>query len=156
MLVIAIDDLNLKVGGNTRGTNWTIEMRLIVFYISQTLLGVAFYNLTYLPTLRLDLFEWGNSNNDGLYLLFVPFVLLPTILVISTIKYFVTRKLDLETFYKWSFIISIASSLICTLLVFADVLWPTVIISLLTTMFIVIETIILSRQFLTNKIDVKT
>lgn len=131
-------------------------MRLILFYLSQTLLGVAFYNLTYLPTLRLDFFEWGNSNNDGLYLLFVPFVLLPTILVTSTIKFFVTKQFDLETFYKWSFIISISSSLICTLLVFADALWPTVIISLLTTIFIVVETILLSRHFLTNRIDVKT
>lgn len=121
-------------------------MKPALFYVIQTLLGVAFYNVAYLPTLRLDVFQWGNSSTDGLYLLFVPFVLLPTILVTSALKFFVTKKLDVSAFYKRSFTISIASSLICTLLVFADALWPTVIISFLTTLFIVVETILISRQ----------
>jgi len=130
-------------------------MRIILFYVSQTLLGVAFYNLAYLPTMRIDFFKWGSSNTDGLYLLFIPFVLLPTILVTSVIKYLVTKKLDVENTYKWTFIVSIVTSVICTLLVLVDALWPAVVISLLTAIAIVIETIILSRQFLTKGRDVK-
>jgi hypothetical protein len=131
-------------------------MWIILFYVSQTLLAIAFYNLAYLPTMRIDFFKWGNSNTDGLYLLVVPFVLLPTILVTSMIKYLVTKKLDIENIYKWTFVISIFTSVTCTLLVFADALWPTVVIALLTVIAIVIETIILSRQFLTKGHDVKT
>ena len=131
-------------------------MRIILLYICQTLLGLAFYELAYMATLRLDFFEWGNSQNDGLYMLMVPIVLLPTILVSSVIKYFVTKKLPIEDVYKWTFIGSIVLSLICTLLAVADVLWPTVVISILTTLAIVIETIIVSRQFWTKRLNINT
>jgi hypothetical protein len=86
----------------------------------------------------------------------VPIVLLPTILVSSTIKYFVTKRLPIEDIYKWSFIVSIVLSLICTLLAVADALWSTVVISLLTTLAIVIETIIVSRQLWTKRLSIKT
>jgi len=131
-------------------------MRIILLYICQTLLGLAFYNLAYMATLRLDFFEWGNSQNDGLYLLFVPIVILPTILITSAIKYLVTKKLDVEKFYKWSFIGTIILSLVCSVLAVSDTMWPTVVISLLTTLALVIETIILSRQLLTKGLRVKT
>jgi hypothetical protein len=104
-----------------------------------------------MATLRLDFFEWGNSQNDGLYLLFVPMVLLPTILVSSVVKYLVTKKLEIENIYKWSFMGTIISSLVCTFLTVADELWPIVVLSILTTLAIVIETITLSRQLLGKK-----
>ena len=132
------------------------KMKTILYYICQALLGFAFYNLAYMATLRLDFFKWGNSQNDGLYMLMVPIVLLPTILVSSIIKYFLTKKLPLENVYKWTFLGSIVLSLICTLLAVADVLWPTVVIAFLTTVTIVIETIIVSRQFWAKRIKVKT
>ncbi len=116
-------------------------MRIIILYICQTLLGLAFYNLTYMATLRLDFFEWGNSQHDGLYLLFVPIVILPTILITSVVKYFVTKKLDVEIFYKWSFTGYIFLSLICSSLVVADVMWAGVVISLLTMLVLIIETV---------------
>ena len=128
-------------------------MRIVLLYGCQTLLVVALYNLTYLPTIRIDFFEWGNSNTDGLYLLLVPFVLLPTILVISVIKYFVTKKLNFEKMYRWSFLVSIVSVIICTFLVVVDALWPTVVISFLTMVTIIIETFIISRQLLIKKLD---
>jgi hypothetical protein len=131
-------------------------MKTVLYYICQVLLGLAFYNLAYMATLRLDFFEWGNSQNDGLYMLIVPIVLLPTILVSSTIKYFVTKRLPIEDIYNWSFIVSIVLSLICTLLAVADALWSTVVISLLTTLAIVIETIIVSRQLWTKRLSIKT
>ena len=131
-------------------------MRTILFYVCQTLLGLAFYELAYMATLRLDFFEWGNSQNDGLYLLFVPMVLLPTILVASIIKYFVTKKLNVENIYKWSFLVTIGSIVISTFLAVIDALWPTLVISLLTTLAIIIETIVLSRQLLTKGLKVKT
>jgi hypothetical protein len=105
-----------------------------------------------MATLRLDFFEWGNSQNDGLYMLIVPIVLLPTILISSIIKYLVTKKLPIEDIYKWTFIGSIVLSLICTLLAVADALWPTVVISLLTTLAIAIETIIVSRKLWTKRL----
>jgi hypothetical protein len=108
-----------------------------------------------MATLRLDFFEWGNSQNDGLYMLMVPIVILPTILIASIIKYLVTKKLSIESIYKWSFVGSIVFSLICSLLAVADVLWPTVVISIIVTIAIVIETIILTRQFLTKGVKAK-
>ena len=131
-------------------------MRLILYYICQALLGLAFYNLGSLATDRLDYFEWGNSKSDGLYLLMVPVVLLPIILVASLVKYLVTKKMDIENTYKWSFIGSIVSSVVCTLFVIADTLWPAVILSILTVILIVIETIILSRRFLKRRYKIKT
>jgi uncharacterized membrane protein len=109
-----------------------------------------------MATLRLDFFEWGNSQNDGLYMLMVPMVLLPTILISSIIKYFLTKRLPIENVYKWTFIGSIVLSLICTLLAVADALWPTVVISLLTTLAIVIETVMVSRQFWTKRLNIRT
>ena len=131
-------------------------MRIILFYLGQALLGFAFYELAYMATLRLDFFEWGNSQNDGLYILFVPVFLLPTILVVSFIKYLVMKKLNVGVFYKWSFLFTMGSIVISTLLAVGDALWSTLVISLLTTLVIVIETIILSRQFLTKGLKVKT
>ena len=125
-------------------------MRQILFYIIQTLLVLTFLNVAYLPTLRIDFFG-GNSNADGLYLLSMPMVFLPTILIVSVIKYFVTKKLKSESIYKWSFLISIASGVICTLLIVADALWATIIISMLTVIVIVAETLVHLRQRLTTK-----
>ncbi|MEH0154511.1 hypothetical protein V6R21_10230 [Limibacter armeniacum] len=131
-------------------------MRIILFYLGQALLGLAFYELAYMATLRLDFFEWGNSQNDGLYLLFVPMVLLPIILVASIVKYFVTKKMNVENIYKWSFLVTIGSIVISTFLAVIDALWLTLVISLLTILTIIIETIILSRQLLTKGLKVKT
>ena len=128
-------------------------MRLILFFIGQVLLGLAFFYLTYLPTYRIDFFEWGNKNTDGLYLLIVPFYLLPTIVLISIMKFFVTKGLKLTDTYKWSFAVSIASGLICTFLVIGDALWPTIVISMISTIAIVIETLITSRRFWAEKVD---
>jgi hypothetical protein len=109
-----------------------------------------------MATLRLDFFEWGSSQQDGLYMLMVPIVLLPTILVSSLVKYFVTRKLPIESTYKWSFMGSMVSSIICTLLAVADLLWLALVIALMTMLVEVVEIIILSRQFLIKKADIKT
>lgn len=126
-------------------------MRIILLYICQIVIAFAFYSLAYLATLRLDFFEWGNSQQHGLYMLMVPIVLLPTILVSSLVKYLVTRKLPIESTYKWSFMGSMVSSIICTLLAVADLLWLTLIFALMTMLVEVVEIIILSRQFLIKK-----
>jgi len=134
------------------GHNERHEMRIILFYVCQILLGFVFIYLTYLPTIVMDFFSWGSSTTDGLYLLFVPFVLLPTILVTSIVKYFVTKGLILDVIYKLSYTISIACGLICTFMIIVDALWPAVIISLLATVTITIETVIVSRQLLGKRI----
>jgi len=126
-------------------------MRLILFYIIQTLLTLTFLYVAYLPTFRIDVFKWGNNNTDGLYLLVVPIVFLPTVLAVSVIKYFVTKGLNHYRLYKWSFIISIASGLTCTFFVFVDALWATIVISILTAIVIIVETFVYQRQNLTNK-----
>lgn len=125
-------------------------MRIILFYIIQTLLVLTFLNVAYLPALGIDFFG-GSSNADGLYLLAVPIVLLPTILFVSIIKYFVTKNMKSERIYKWSFLISIATGVICTLLVIVDALWATIIMSMLTVIVIVAETFIHLRQRLITK-----
>jgi hypothetical protein len=49
--------------------------------------------------------------------------------------------------------VSIASGLICTFLVIGDALWPTIVISMISTIAIVIETLITSRRFWAEKVD---
>jgi uncharacterized membrane protein len=71
-------------------------------------------------------------------------------------KYLVTRKLPIEDIYRWSFVGSIVLSLICTGLAVADALWSAVVIAILTTLGVIIETIIVSRQFWTNGLKINT
>ena len=72
-------------------------MTVVMTFISLT----CFY-VSYLPTLTMDLFPWGDSTRDGLYLLIVPIFLIPLILVLSLIKWTLLRKLALPSYIKFS------------------------------------------------------
>lgn len=84
-------------------------------------------------------------------------VLIPTIVVVSILKFFVTMglrtPLQLTPAYKWSFIVPIASGLICHFLLGLSTTWFTILVSGTMTMAIVIETIGLSRRLWISKLS---
>lgn len=91
-------------------------MRIILFYSNQLILVALLIYLAYLPTLKTDVFNWGNTNNDGLYLLVVPIVLLPLVIFFSTVKYLIIRKIDAPIAYKFSFILPVVIVLLDSLI----------------------------------------
>jgi hypothetical protein len=132
-------------------------MRLILFYtwllvfcIGQAVLVLTFFYLTYLLTHTLDFFAWGSSKADRFFLIILPFRLIPIIVVVSIIKFFVTMKLQtplqLPTVYKWNFVVAIASGMICHFLLGVDATWWAFTLSGTITIAIVIETLWLSRR----------
>ncbi len=67
-------------------------MRLILFaFLTFSRASVVCY-IGYLNTSKIDQFARGDSRNDGLHLLVVPTVILPTLLVLSFLVWLVTRK----------------------------------------------------------------
>jgi hypothetical protein len=92
-------------------------MRLTLYRINQFLLVIALVYLAYLPTILVDYFSWGSSKRDGLYLLIVPFGLLPLIIILSVAKYLIVRKMAVSQFVKFNFVLSIAVVLIDTIIV---------------------------------------
>jgi hypothetical protein len=125
---------------------------LILFYIVQVVLGLTFLYLTYLLTYTVDFFAWGSSKADRFFLIVLPLALIPTIVVVSIFKFFVTMRLQtplqLTPGYKWSFILPIASGLICHFLLGLGTTWFTILVSGTMTIAIVIETFGLSRRLL--------
>ena len=63
--------------------------------------GIFFYE-SYLQTFKLDVFPWGNSNNDGLYLLIIPYILLPSLLILLSLKWLILRKSTIANYFKSS------------------------------------------------------
>lgn len=56
-----------------------------LFYIS-----ILVYT-SYLYSLRCDFFYWGNSKHDGLYLLAIYILIVPMLLISSTINHFIEK-----------------------------------------------------------------
>lgn len=127
-------------------------MRTVLFYVCQILLGLGIYSIGYLGTYRIDYFSWGNSNADGLYLLFIPVVNFPVILVVSLVKYLVVRKWQINSLYKWSFLGWLFFSLMCALLVLADAMWSGLVVSLLTAVGILMETVLVTRKIVRGEL----
>lgn len=129
---------------------------LILFYIAQAVLGLTFFYLTYLLTYTVDFFPWGSSKADRFFLIVLPLVLLPTILVVSIFRFLVAmglqKPLQLTPAYKWRFIVPIASGLICHFLLGLGTTWFTILLSVTMTITIVVETLGLSRRLWIDKL----
>lgn len=126
-------------------------MRTVLYYFVQFVLIASLIYLAYLPTLKIDFFPWGNNKNDGLYLLVVPMVLLPMLLVFSLLKYFIVRKADTSVFFKWTFTFTIFIGVLNTLIVSVsssnEGLFAVTLISLSVSAFLFIEVIRFTRNF---------
>ncbi len=79
----------------------TLTKKILVTVV-MTFISLTCFYVSYLPTLTMDLFPWGDSTRDGLYLLIVPIFLIPLILVLSLIKWTLLRKLALPSYIKFS------------------------------------------------------
>lgn len=124
-------------------------MRTFSYYSTQIILIALSGYLAYLPTLKIDLFSWGNSKNNGLYLLIVPMILLPLIIGFSIVKYLIVRKADISFLFKNSFILTILVALLDTLILLASGssggLVAVTVISISLTFFLLIETLLFKR-----------
>ncbi len=76
--------------------------KLLLIYLVQLILTISFFYMAYLQTFMLEVFEWGNVNNDGLYLLLIPFIVLPIILIAGLVKWMVLRKLRIDILFRIS------------------------------------------------------
>jgi hypothetical protein len=92
-------------------------MRSLLYYFVQIVLIGSFFYMAYLPTLKIDFFTWGNNHIDGLYLLVVPMILLPLVIVFSLLKYWIVRKMNNAVFLKLAFLITIVAATLNTLIV---------------------------------------
>jgi hypothetical protein len=119
----------------------TDKLKPMLFYLIQITLSVLFLYLAYLPTDLMDFFQWGSSQTDGLYLLIVPLILLPSIIILSIFKFFIVKKTTSKIFYRWSYMVTILSIVICTFLIVVELFWLVIILSILTVGAISIETI---------------
>ena len=126
-------------------------MKYFFYYLIQLILISLFGWLSYLPTRMLDFFAWGNSRSDSLYLLFVPVVLLPLIIFVSILKYYLLARTKVRSFYKQSYKISIAGVFIITAVL---IFWESnlgflaaVILALAIVVFPLMETLRLIREY---------
>jgi hypothetical protein len=99
----------------------------ILLTVVMTFISLTCFYVSYLPTLTMDLFPWGDSTRDGLYLLIVPIFLIPLILVLSLIKWTLLRKLALPNYIKFSWTLLIWLGLTVIFPLIADGQWIIVI-----------------------------
>jgi hypothetical protein len=113
------------------------------------MLIALFGYLAYLPTLKIDFFSWGNSKNDGLYLLVVPMILLPLIIVFSIIKYLILRKIDTTFLFRNSFILTIVVVLLDTFILLVSGsnggLMTVTLVTITLTIFLLVEMILFKK-----------
>jgi hypothetical protein len=88
-------------------------MRILFYYIIQSILIFIILYAAILPTLLLDV-PWGSSKNDGLFLLVIPIYLLPLTLFFSLIKVFLIKRKVKERKYRRSAIYPIMMLLLDT------------------------------------------
>jgi len=126
-------------------------MRSFLFYFIQISLILALAYVAYLPTIRLDMFYWGNSKYDGLYLLVIPLAFLPVVILLSVLKFLVVRKRVQSDDFKWSFMVSIgAVSFDCLLLVYdSDTAYLIITFgTLIVCMLLAVEMILIRKQWI--------
>jgi hypothetical protein len=103
------------------------RIKLILLIVVLAGISAICFFISYLPTLTLDLFPWGSSTTDGLYLLFVPLFLIPLILVLSVVKWLLTRRTTLPHYIKYSWTLLIWLGLTVIFPLIADGMWMIII-----------------------------
>jgi hypothetical protein len=103
------------------------RIKLILLIVVLAGISAICFFISYLPTLTLDLFPWGSSTTDGLYLLIVPLFLIPLILVLSVVKWLLTRRTTLPHYIKYSWTLLIWLGLTVIFPLIADGMWMIII-----------------------------
>ena len=116
---------------------------LILFILTKA--SIIFY-AGYLNTFKIDKFNWGNSNNDGLYLLIIPFVILPVILILSALEWVLIKNSRYPGYVKIGLCLSIFIILIITTCSIFEMYWVGFLIACIGSIGIMIESIFLAVQ----------
>jgi hypothetical protein len=114
--------------------------------------AICFF-ISYLPTLTVDLFPWGNSTTDGLYLLIVPLFLMPLILVLSVVKWLLARRTTLPDYIKYSWTLLIWLGLTVIFPLIADGMWMIIIPSFIIGLVYVREILSIIKWTRTSHTD---
>ena len=120
------------------------------FLLIQLSLFGLFCYLSFLPTVRMDFFSWGDRRADGLYLVIVPIVILPMVTFLSIVKYLFQWRANISIF-KHSALAGWVSVFLCTFIIIVSDAGKTaivsVVLSVLTCIFLVYESIVAGSRF---------
>ncbi len=62
-------------------------------------ISFLFYYSAYLQSFKVDYFLWG-TNNDGLFLLVIPLIILPILVLLSIMKWFLIKRSNISAIIK--------------------------------------------------------
>lgn len=100
-----------------------LKLRMGLFKALLIIKVAAFVYTAYLISLLIDWFPWGQSNRDGLYLLFIPILVLPTTFLLTCFEWLVLRKFEISNFIKVVIFIPFPLGLIVVELLDYDIDW---------------------------------
>jgi drug/metabolite transporter (DMT)-like permease len=127
-----------------------VKVKTILFYCIQIALILLSGYMAYVPTLRVDFFSWGSSKVDGLYLLVVPIMLLPSILLFSFLKFLLLRRTNEPMLVGLSFVVSAFVSFLITIIVALsdsnEGMFIATLLSFFLTVFYIVEAFIFFRK----------
>lgn len=72
----------------------------ILYVTVMAIMAICFVAILYTLSYRLDLFPWGSSQHDGLFMIVIPIWILPIVYVLSFIKWLITRKRNPHRFRR--------------------------------------------------------
>ncbi len=102
---------------------------------------IAFVYSGYLISLLIDWFPWGKSN-DGLYLLFIPIVVLPGLFLFSCFEWMMVRKFEISNIMKLGIFTPFLLGLIVMEFLDYDFFWLSLVITLVTSIALILGSIV--------------
>ncbi len=103
--------------------------------------------MAYLQTFMLEEFKWGNVNNDGLYFLVIPFIVLPIIFTLGLVKWMILRKLSIDILLRISQWIYLVMGLVILASSSVQSYWVGIVIGIAGGILSSIEPIFLKKKF---------
>ncbi len=122
------------------------KTKILSLSIINILIAVSFGCMAYLQTYLINYFEWGSTNNDGLFMIIVPLYVMPILFLLLLIKGVVLRKLKLPVIVKKSYI----AYFVLTVLIFGTISSGTslfaMVLSLIAGILAIIESFYIIRE----------
>ena len=112
------------------------------------LIAGTFFYTAYLQTYMMDEFKWGSSNHDGLYLLVIPVVLLPLLIVLNSLKWFILRRLDIDFYLKRSHFLYVSLGLLIFIFASLEGYAIGLLLGVIAGVLAIIEAIILGKKLM--------
>lgn len=120
--------------------------RLVFYTILIVIKASIIFYAGYLNTLKIDFFSWGNSNVDGLYLLVIPIVILPAVLILSILEWFMIRKIKKPLYVKMSLYGALSLGIIITICSIFEIFWASFLAACIGSIILLITTIVAKPQ----------